>query len=74
VAGVEFIREKPQAALAALVIDGQNRLDAMELVGLPTYDSAGLLVATQAPSTTDPIALVVSGRRRRTASALRAEM
>jgi hypothetical protein len=45
----------------AVLLDGRNRLDAMELVGLPTHDSAGLLVPMRhEPSTVDPVDLVIS--------------
>jgi hypothetical protein len=44
-----------------MLIDGRNRLDAMELAGLPTHDRVGLKVSTRlAPSQKDPIDLVVS--------------
>jgi len=45
----------------AVLLDGRNRLDAMEFVGLPTHDGAGLLVPMRhEPSAADPIALVIS--------------
>ena len=44
-----------------MLIDGRNRLDAMELVGLPTHDGVGLTVPMRLePSTKDPTAAVVS--------------
>jgi hypothetical protein len=44
-----------------MLIDGRNRLDAMELVDLPTHDGLGLTVPMRLePSTKDPTVLVVS--------------